>query len=48
MSNTTRLIVIWGGLIALYLLLANRAGTSTLLTSLSNFATGTTKTLQGR
>jgi hypothetical protein len=47
-SNTTRLIVIWGGLIAIYLLVSHSKGATSVIGSFSNFATGTTKTLQGR
>jgi hypothetical protein len=47
-SNTTRLIMIWGGLIAIYLLVANSNGAKTVIGSFGSFASGTTKTLQGR
>ncbi len=43
-----RIIVIWGGLIALYLLVANAQGTTGLLSGLQKFVTGTTGVLQGR
>jgi hypothetical protein len=43
-----RLILIWGILIALYLLLANRAGTTGLFTGTQRLITGTSRTLQGR
>ncbi len=43
-----QLILIWGGLIALYLLLFYREGTASGLKALTGFVTGTTKTLQAR
>jgi hypothetical protein len=48
MSTVQKLIVIWGGLIALYLFLYYRQGTSTFFSSFGNLSTGLTKTLQGR
>jgi hypothetical protein len=42
------IIFIWGGAILLYLLVTNSSGSSSVLTSLTNFVGGTTKTLQGR
>jgi len=48
MSNTTRIIVIWGGAILLYITLTRASGTKTVLGALQNFIGGTTKTLQGR
>ena len=42
------IIFIWGGAILLYLLVTNATGTSGVLTSLTSFVGGTTKTLQGR
>lgn len=48
MGTGTRLIMIWGGLIALYLVLARSSGASTVLNSLKGFSTGITSTLQGR
>ncbi len=48
MSNTTRIIMIWGVAIVIYLGVSNSKGASTVLGSLQNFVTGTTKTLQGR
>jgi hypothetical protein len=43
-----QIILIWGGAILLYLVLINRQGTASGLSSLTSFVTGTTKTLQGR
>jgi len=48
MSNTTRIIMIWGTAIVIYLLITHARGTSSVLGSFSSFVTGTTKTLQGR
>ncbi len=48
MSTVQKLVVIWGSLIALYLFLYYRQGTSTFFSSFDNLATGLTKTLQGR
>jgi hypothetical protein len=47
-SNTARIIMIWGGLIALYLFLSHSKGTSAMVGSFQQFVSGTTKTLQGR
>lgn len=48
MGNTTRIIMIWGVAIVLYLLISNSRGSSRVLGSFGDFVTGTTKTLQGR
>ena len=48
MSNTTRLILIWGGLIFAYLAFTNAQGSTSFVNSLGNFAKGITFTLQGR
>lgn len=48
MSNTTRIIMIWGGAIFLYLILAHAGPTKQVLAGLDNFVSGTTKTLQAR
>ena len=48
MSNTTRIIMIWGAAILIYLMVTRASGTATVLTSFGNFVNGTTKTLQGR
>lgn len=48
MSNTTRLIMIWGGAILFYLAVVHANGTKTVLSGLQNFVGGTTRTLQGR
>ena len=48
MSNTTRIIVIWGAAILLYVAVTKSSGTKTVLGGLTNLVTGTTKTLQGR
>lgn len=45
---TTRIIMIWGVLIAMYLIFSKSAGFKQALNSFTNFTTGTTKTLQGR
>lgn len=43
-----QLIFIWGGAILLYILVVNSKGSSSVITSLQQFVSGTTKTLQGR
>lgn len=43
-----RLIIIWGGLIALYILVANSSGSTQVLGGLQKLVTGTTGILQGR
>jgi hypothetical protein len=48
MTTLNKVIVIWGTLIFLYLVVANRAGTASALTGITNFSTGVTKALQGR
>lgn len=48
MSNTTRLIMIWGTAIVIYLLISNSQGSKRVIGSLGDFVSGTTKTLQGR
>lgn len=48
MDQINKLIVIWGAAILLYLLVANRTGTSSLFTGITNLITGSTKALQGR
>jgi hypothetical protein len=40
--------MIWGAAIVIYVLISNSKGSSSVIGSLSNFVTGTTKTLQGR
>jgi len=47
-DQINKLIVIWGAAILLYLLVANRTGTSSLFTGITNLITGSTKALQGR
>lgn len=41
-------VLLWAGLIALYLILVNSGGAARALSSLGTFVTGTTKALQGR
>jgi hypothetical protein len=48
MSTVQKLILIWGGLIALYLFLYYYTGTQTLFSSFGNMSVGLTKALQGR
>ena len=48
MEQINKLIVIWGAAILLYLLVANRSGTSSLLSGVQRLTVGTTKALQGR
>lgn len=48
MSNTTRLIVIWGAAILLYIAVSKSSGTVAVVNSLSNLGQGITKTLQAR
>ena len=48
MQSLNKVIVIWGAAILLYLLVANRTGTSSLFSGVTNLVTGSTKTLQGR
>jgi len=48
MSNTTRIIVIWGAAILLYIAVTRASGTKTVLNGLGDLVKGTTKTLQGR
>ena len=48
MENIRTIILIWGAAILIYILVINYKGTSTLLSGLTNFTTGTTKVLQGR
>lgn len=48
MSNTTRIIVIWGAAILLYIAVTKASGTKSLLGGLQNLISGSTKTLQGR
>ena len=43
-----QLIFIWGGAILLYLLVSNSSGSSSVLKSMQQFVSGTTKTLQAR
>ena len=43
-----QIIMIWGGAILLYLVVVHSSGSSSVLTSLQQFVSGTTKTLQGR
>lgn len=44
----SRLILIWGVLIAIYLLVSNANGASSVVNSLGNFVGKTTGILQGR
>lgn len=48
MGNTTRIIMIWGAAIVIYLLISNSKGSSKVLGGFQDFISGTTKTLQGR
>lgn len=48
MQQVNKLIVIWGAAILLYLLVANRSGTSSLLSGVRGLVVGSTKALQGR
>ena len=48
MSNTTRLIMIWGAAIILYVAVTKASGTVSVLGGISNLTSGVTKTLQGR
>lgn len=48
MSNTTRIIMIWGAAILIYLVITHASGTRGVLSGLQQFVGGTTKTLQGR
>lgn len=48
MESVNKLIVIWGAAIILYLLVANRTGTSSLFSGVTRLITGTTKSLQAR
>lgn len=48
MESVNKLIVIWGAAIILYLLVANRSGTSSLFAGVTRLVTGSTKALQGR
>ena len=43
-----QVVFIWGGLIALYLVLFYNTGTASGLKALTGFASGSTKALQGR
>lgn len=43
-----QLIMIWGAAILLYLLVVHASGSSSVIKSMQNFVSGTTKTLQGR
>jgi hypothetical protein len=47
-GNTTRIIMIWGAAIVIYLLISNSRGSGRVIGSFQDFVTGTTKTLQGR
>ena len=42
------ILIIWGGLILVYLLATNSKGSSSVISSFQNFVGGTTKSLQGR
>ena len=42
------IILIWGGAILLYLLVANSKGSTSVIKSLQDFVGGTTKVLQAR
>ncbi len=48
MDQINKLILIWGAAIILYLLVANRSGTSSLFQGVTNLFVGGTKALQGR
>lgn len=48
MQALNKVIVIWGAAILLYLLVANRTGTSSLFSGVTGLVTGSTKALQGR
>jgi hypothetical protein len=48
MSNLTRIIMIWGTAILVYLLVTNASGTSSVLNAFSGFTNTFTTTLQGR
>jgi hypothetical protein len=43
-----QLILIWGGLILVYLLVKNSAGAASFIKGAQSFVGGTTSTLQGR
>ena len=48
MESINKLIMIWGAAIILYLFVANRTGTTSLFSGVTNLITGGTKALQGR
>ena len=48
MEQINKLILIWGAAIIIYLFVANRTGTTSLFTGVTNLGTGLTKALQGR
>jgi len=48
MSNARTIIIIWGAAILFYLATVRAGGTRTVVRSLQDFVTGSTRTLQGR